>query len=169
MLGDFASLDVQNTYRGSDAYVEKIYLNYKEIYDSLYFNKNPKLTKEQFRNRIYYFDLYQQDETLLTEVSLSFRQMIRKSYGKEIFDNFGKNLKLCEQIKNKCEQITNKDKVLISTLKDILKKVIKCRKSLGDKLIPEVNIESLKTTGAVKKEIDHQIQKMEIDVYGYKI
>ncbi|MGJ3494706.1 hypothetical protein PsalN5692_00048 [Piscirickettsia salmonis] len=152
-----------------DSLFEKIYLNYKEIYDSLYFNKNPKLTKEQFRNRIYYFDLYQQDETLLTEVSLSFRQMIRKSYGKEIFDNFGKNLKLCEQIKNKCEQITNKDKVLISTLKDILKKVIKCRKSLGDKLIPEVNIESLKTTGAVKKEIDHQIQKMEIDVYGYKI
>lgn len=101
--------------------LKKIYLNYKEIYDSLYFNKNPKLTKEQFKNRIYYFDLYQQDETLLTEVSLSFRQMIRKSYGKEIFDNFGKNLKLCEQIKNKCEQITNKDKLLISTLKDILK------------------------------------------------
>ncbi|WP_196215112.1 hypothetical protein [Piscirickettsia salmonis] len=24
MLGDFASLDVQNTYRGSDAYVESI-------------------------------------------------------------------------------------------------------------------------------------------------
>ncbi|QGP66629.1 hypothetical protein PsalMR5_04554 (plasmid) [Piscirickettsia salmonis] len=25
MLGDFASLDVQNTYRGSDAYVKKLY------------------------------------------------------------------------------------------------------------------------------------------------
>ncbi|QHS24843.1 hypothetical protein [Piscirickettsia salmonis] len=31
MLGDFASLDVQNTYRGSDAYVKTTQINIKEV------------------------------------------------------------------------------------------------------------------------------------------
>ncbi|OAJ34992.1 hypothetical protein [Piscirickettsia salmonis] len=152
-----------------DSLFEKIYLNYKEIYNSLYYNKSPKLTKEQFKNRIYYFDLYQQDEGLLREVALSFRQMIRKGYGKEIFDNFEKNLKLCEKVKNYCKRAMNDDNSTVDSLKDILKKVIEDRKSLGDNSTSKINVENLKTDDEIKKEIKDQIKEIEIDAYRYKI